>query len=344
MRENNKCEREIDLLQLAKYLWKRLGIVVVGAMVGLVLILGFQLLIQEQSGSSTEDGELTTYEIELKKYQDDYAQLELEISNLEKSIEEQIGYNNASILMKINPYDKKVIVGQFYIDSNYQIMPEVVYQNRDITTSVARAYQAVATTGELAKYINEHLEQPVEERYINELISLSYAGDAVLDVKVIHTDIASARKIYSLIMEYMNQKKNDFEKNIGAYTITVLNESESVSVDLDLKDLQVQNINSVNTMKESLTKKQDKIKTLVMPMDGIDLKLPVVGAILGAFVVIAVFVVLFLVDATLKTEQEIIQVLELPVLGTIPTIEEKKKRVLKDKRNKKARYIQYVRK
>ena len=342
MQEKDMYEREIDLVQLIKYLWKRIWMMCIGGVVGLVLVLGLQMITQNDLESSEDSQELTGYEKELKAYEEDYAQLEMEITNLEKSIEEQIAYNNDSILMKINPYDKKCVSGQFYIDSDYQIMPELSYQNTDITSSVARAYQSLATTGELAKYINEHLENPIKERYLNELISVSYSGDSVLDVKVVHIDIDSAREIYNLIIEYMNKKQVEFQKNIGAYTITLLNESESASVDLVLKESQVANIDSINTLKETLTEKKGSFEALVMPVQGMSLKLPVIGAFLGAFGVAAVLVVLFLIDSTLKTEQDIALALELPVLGTIPAIESKRREVRKGKSRKKSRYMQYV--
>lgn len=342
MLEKNVYEREIDLVQLVKYLWKHVWVMCIGAIVGLVLVFGLQMLTQTDSESSEDNQELTAFEKEMKEYEEDYAQLEMEISNLEKSIEEQIAYNNNSILMKINPYDKKSVTGQFYIDSEYQIMPELTYQNTDITASVARAYQALATTGELAEYINEHLAEPIKDRYLNELISLSYSGDSVLEVKVVHTDIESAREIYNLIIEYMNQKKGDFQKNIGNYTITLLNEAESASVDLMLKESQVANLDTINTLKETLTTKQDSFGALVMPTQGVSLKLPVIGAILGGFGVMAVLVVLFLINTTLKTEQDIALVLDVPILGNIPAIENKKKDVVKCKRNRKARYMQYA--
>lgn len=342
MQEKNVYEREIDLVQLIKYLWKRVWIMCVGGVVGLVLVLGLQMITQNDSESSEDSQVLTAYEKELKAYEEDYAQLEMEITNLEKSIEEQITYNNDSILMKINPYDKKCVSGQFYIDSDYQIMPELSYQNTDITSSVARAYQSLATTGELAKYINEHLENPIKERYLNELISVSYSGDSVLDVKVAHIDIDSAREIYNLIIEYMNKKQGEFQKNIGVYTIKLLNESESASVDLVLKESQVANIDSINTLKETLTEKQGSFEALVMPVQGMSLKLPVIGAFLGVFGVAAVLVVLFLIDSTLKTEQDIALALELPVLGTIPAMESKRREVRKGKSRRKSRYMQYV--
>lgn len=342
MKEKNVYEREIDLIQLIKYLWKRAGIMCIGAAAGLVLVLGLQFVMQGSQESSTDTEELTGFEKEMEEYEADHAQLEMEITNLEKSIEEQIAYNNDSILMKVNPYDKKSVTGQFYINSNYQIMPEFTYQNADITNSVVKAYQALATTGELAKYINEHIANPIKERYLNELITMSYTGDAVLEVTVVHTEIASAREIYDLIIECMEQNKNDFEQKIGEYTITLLNESESASVDLSLKEAQVANLDTINALKETLVEKQKSFDALIMPTQGISLKMPVIGAFLGGFCTLAVFVVLFLIDTTIKTEQDIVLLLDIPVMGTIPVIDGEKRQVRKARRNKKSRYMQYV--
>lgn len=340
MQQNSMYEREIDLVEMIKYLSKRVCYMCIGVIVGFIIVMGLQLLMQNRS-EKTEEGEMTTFEKEMKEYEDDYAQLDMEIDNLEKSIEEQIAYNNASILMKINPYDKKSVMGQFYIDSDYQIMPELTYQNRDITGSVAQAYQALATTGELAKYINEHLENPIKERYLNELISVTYTGDGILTVEVVHTDIDSARKVYDLVVECMSGKKSEFEKNIGSYTIALNNESESASVDLELKELQVANLDTINTLKENLNSKQDSFDGLVKPTEGVRLKSSILGGILGGFVVLAVYVVLFLTDTTVKTEQDIVHITELPVMGSIPIIKGTQKKVRKDKRNKRSRYMQY---
>lgn len=334
-------EREIDLVALIKYLWKRVWVMCIGAAVGFVLVLGLQLVKQAVQERGAKGEESTAFEKEMEEYEADYAQLEMEIENLQKSIEEQIAYNNESILMKINPYDKKSVTGQFYVDSDYQIMPEFTYQNADVTYSIVKAYQSLATTGELAKYINEHLEKPIKERYLNELITITNDGDATLTVTVVHTDIESARQIYDLVIECMNNSKADYEKKIGAYNVTLLNESENASVDLVLKETQVANLDTINTLKESLTDKKDSFDALVMPSQSRSLKLPVIGGIMGLFLVAAVYVVLFLIDTTLKTEQDLALILELPILGTVPVIEGKKKDVRKGKHHRKLRYMQY---
>lgn len=343
MRENNLDEREIDLVQMIKYLWKRLGYMFLGAIIGLVFMLGVQTVLSSKT-ETVKEGEQTAFEKEMATYEQDYAQLEMEIENLEKSIEEQITYNNESILMKVNPYDKKSVSGQFYIDANYQIVPELTYQNTDITTSVSRAYQALYTTGELARYINEKLDEPIKERYLNELISVKYLGDATLEITVVHTELEKAKEIYDLVVECMNQNKARFEKTIGAYTITVLNESENGFVDLILKETQVSNLEAINTLKESLTEKQESFDMLVMPTEGMGHGSLLVGAFLGFVIVFAVYVVLFLIDSTIKNEKDVAERLGLPVLGSVPVMEGKKREVKAAKHGKCKRYTQYGRK
>lgn len=341
MQERSMYEREIDLVALVKYLIKHINIMCVGIVIGAVLFLGLALVRQAGQDASSDSGKLTGFEKEMKAYEEDYAQAEMEIDNLEKSIEEQIAYNNNSILMKINPYDKKSVSGQFYIDTNYEIMPDKSYQNLDVTYSIVKAYQSLATTGELAKYINEKIEEPIKERYLNELITITNDGDATFTVTVVHTDIDSARQIYDLIMECMKECKADFEKKIGTYEITTLNESECASVDLELKETQVTNLDAINTLKQSLVEKEKSFDALVMPSQGLSLKLPVIGAFMGGFGVAAVLVVLFLIDTTLKTEEDVTQILQLSILGSIPVEEGRKKAVKIGKRNRKARYNQY---
>lgn len=341
MQENNMYEREIDLVQMVKYLVKKIPVMILGALAVFVLF----LLVGLATSSKKEivpEGELTSFEKEHKEYEEDYAQLEMEIADLERSIEEQIAYNNESILMKINPYDKKSVSGQFYIDSNYQINPELTYQNIDITISVARAYQALATTGTLANYINAHLENPIKERYLNELISIEYLGDATLQVTVMHTSQEEAQQIYDLVMACMEDNKAEFKKTIGDYTITLLNESDKASVDTQLSELQTTNLNMINTLKETLETKQSNFDALVEPTEGhIGLKMCVIGAILGGICVAGVYVVLFIIDTTIKTAQDVTERLTLPVLGVVPVMDGSKATVKRNKRNKKRRYNQY---
>lgn len=341
MVDNNNYEREIDLVQMIKYLWKRVAYMLIGAVIGFLVFLCLAYVLGAWKNVSKE-GEMSAYQKELKEYQEDYDQLKMEVSTLEKSIEEQVNYNSESILMKINPYDEKSVSGQFFIDTDYKINPELTYQNTDLTTSVARAYEALASTGTLANYINEQLETPIKEKYLNELIKVEYLQDATLQVSVKHTSMEEAREIYGCVIECMEEHKAEFQKTVGNYTITLINESDKAGVDTELKDTQTANLEAINTLKETLNGKKNALKALVKPATGgMNYKLPVLGGLLGGFLVLGVYVVLFLMDDTLKTEQDIVHLLQFPILGSIPVEEDKVKQVKKTKYNRKSRYTQY---
>lgn len=341
MQENNVYERELDLIRMAKYLIKKIPMMFGGVITGLLLFLLVGIVMNFRE-TAVQEGELTPFEKQLKEYEEHYAQLEMEITDLERSIDEQITYNDESILMKINPYDKRSVSGQFYIDSNYKINPEMTFQNTDITTSVAKAYQALATTGKLANYINANLDEPIKERYLNELISIEYLEDATLQVTVMHTEQEKARFIYDLVIQCMKDSKAEFEKTIGEYTITLLNESDKASVDTELSELQTGNLERINTLKEALTLKEQSFGALTEPVAGrVSKKLLLVGAVLGGIVVFGVYVILYLVDTTITCTQDVTEILNLPVLGTVPVMEGNKMLVKKCKKNKKKRYNQY---
>lgn len=341
MQESSVYEREIDLVQMIKYLIKKFPIMLVGAVFGLILFLVLSIVLN--SGTEiVEEGELTSFEKQQKKYEQDYAQLEMEIADLEQAIEEQSSYNSESLLMKMNPYNKQSVSGQFYIDTDYKINPELSYQDTDLTTSIARAYEALETTGTLANYINERIDEPIKERYLNELIDVTYLGDATLRVVVMHTSQEEAKQIYDLVMECMEEKKNEFVKTIGNYSITLLNESDKASVDIELSNIQTSNLESINTLKESLEEKQESFDSLVEPVEStVSLIFPIIGGVLGGICVFGVYVVLFLLNTTLKTSEDVVHFIGLPVLGNVPIMEGTKATVEKEKRNCKKRYLQY---
>jgi capsular polysaccharide biosynthesis protein len=71
------------------------------------------------------------------------------------------------------------------------------------------------------------------------------------------------------------------------------------------------------------------------------LKYSVIGFILGALLAAGIYIILFMVNNTIKEEQDVEGYLGLPVLGRIPSIKGTRKLVEKGRRNKKLRLTQY---
>ncbi|MDE7326639.1 MAG: hypothetical protein K2N63_10230, partial [Lachnospiraceae bacterium] len=87
-----------------------------------------------------------------------------EIANLEETRIERESYNADSILMKINPYREFNASLQLYVATDYQIVPELTYQNIDLSNRILRSYLTYMSNGDMYQYILEHLSQPMELR------------------------------------------------------------------------------------------------------------------------------------------------------------------------------------
>ncbi len=71
------------------------------------------------------------------------------------------------------------------------------------------------------------------------------------------------------------------------------------------------------------------------------LKYAIIGFILGVFIVATIYIVIYMIDSTIKDEKDAYSYLGIPVLGTVSSIKGTKKQVEKGKRKKKLRLTQY---
>ena len=74
--------------------------------------------------------------------------LSREIANLEETRAEREAYNADSILMKINPYREFNASLQLYVATDYQIVPELTYQNIDLSNRILRSYLTYMVNGD----------------------------------------------------------------------------------------------------------------------------------------------------------------------------------------------------
>ena len=105
------------------------------------------------------------FERELAGFRATGETLRREIANLEETRAEREAYNADSILMKINPYREFNASLQLYIATDYQIVPELTYQNIDLSNRILQSYLTYMVNGDMYHYIIDHLMQPVELRY-----------------------------------------------------------------------------------------------------------------------------------------------------------------------------------
>lgn len=350
--EEQIYEKEIDLMQLFREIWKKLWIIILAGVAGGILVGGYKM-IPAIKGVSAEvlEEQKETYEKERKEYETQFALNENAIENLENSIEKIKEYNKASVLMQIDPYNVQIGTMTFYVNTGYQIKTDIVYQNPDYTASLLNAYATIATDGTLYTYIHDNLSEKIEIRYIQELIQIvSSASDRTIDVKVTHGDEEMCEEILSLIKACFEEYKSIFEAAIGVHEMDLIAEALYSTVDLSLESSQNQNLERENTLLLSLDTKQKEMEELKEPEMSVNTRLAmvknavkyaVIGGVLGAFLAAAVILFLFMINTSIRDEKDVQLYLKLPVLSEIPVISGKEATVKRDKLKKKERLNQY---
>ena len=351
--EQRTYVREIDLIQLIKVMLKRFWIMVLAGVIGAVLLGAYKLLpmIRNLNNPAVLEQQEKVYQEELETYEKNRAQAEKELENLNTSIDRQKEYNENSVLMQINPFDKYIANVQYYIDTNYQINVENVYQNPDITKSVLNAYASITNNGMMYNYLQENMKEDMELRYLQELVKVTVDyNNYMINISVIHKDEQKCEELLRLVKKCFNSYQKTIEQNIGSHDMQMVTESTYVTVDLNLEETQKGNRAKVESLMESLAKKQEEYNAMKEPTKKVTssasviksgIKYILVGGVFGGFLAAAVIFFMIFMDTTIKDEKDVAFYLELPVLATIPVMQGEEKKVRSGKRNRKARLNQY---
>lgn len=191
--------------------------------------------IQLSSPENLESAKID-YNRELAAYKAEGESLQREIENLEEMQTQQEEYNNASILMQINPFREFNASVQLYVATDYQIIPDMTYQNIDLSNGILQSYLIYMQNGEMYQYILDHLTDKIELRYLQEIFSISASYDTrMITLSIRSVDEQSCNEILNYALEGIYSKREEILKAIGAHELTSLNHTiyETVNLDLD---------------------------------------------------------------------------------------------------------------
>ncbi len=324
--EQNTYEQEIDLKDLMFAVLRRWRIIIAAAVVLAVVLGGYRAfsVYKSQNDAAAIQTAQEEYEEAQELYEKNVANCEREVDNLIATIEEQQNYLEKSLLMNMSPYDvwesKKVL----FIKTDYQIMPDMVYQNLNYTDTILASYRTGLTNLEFLAAVAESVG--MEERYLAELVTVS-AGDNLLTLQVRGESEATATAIMEQLLDGVEHLQKQIKKGIGDHTVTEVSSSLGSLVDLTLLDTQKTQSDRLRTLNESLTAKQEELAALAEPtapsssrMEAVKagVKYAVLGGVLGAFLVVFFVCVGFLMSDKLYSAKELKNRYRVKILGTLP--------------------------
>lgn len=245
-----------DLLFAALKRWR--SAVILGVVLALALC---SLNVITNLRSYNTESNQTSFQEELAQYELNVNALTVKQNILQERLSHQQDYLNDSYLMNLDAYNFYMVHFQVYIDTGYQINPDVSFQNTDKTVSVLTAYSAAFTGADSLQKMGELLG--IQAGYVQEIISCeTNPAAATLSLSVYCADSEDAQKVLSFLTSQLAEHQTRIAGAVCDHTVMVLNQSSSLQVDQSLAAQQAAAGDQLSTLLKNLTEAENSLTTL----------------------------------------------------------------------------------
>ncbi len=333
-----ETERIIDLKDMLYWSlkqWRRIlvGAIIIALLAGLYQVYrGLRTVMDEEKLQRAQN----KYEIAIKDYAATGERLKTNISNLQEQSANQQEYNEKSVLMKIDPMNKWIGEFQVYIDSKYQINPNLTYQNLDMTNRLISAYASYLRSGELYQEILEQDPDIDEIRFLKEIYGVvADPSTSTITVNCVGAKETDVQRLLNLIKTKFAEQYEMVRNAIGDHDYNILTESVYSTIDLDLDETQKKNrliISEYSNKIAETNKELEDWDQLAEPKPEYGtrytakqaIKFIILGGVIGVIVMCIWFAVKYAVSDTVKTDSDW-RNFSISLLGRIFRSEKKKK-------------------
>ena len=313
---NQEIERRIYIKDGIFYLAYRWRSILLAAIIGLLLMVGLKYIFYEPMDDASAKELQEDYERELQVYNIGKDSYESQIDSYNHQLEQYQRYMEDSILMKIDPMQEYYASASLYVEIPVKYLNEIPESaNMDITDQVLGAYENFVRNGiDLSEFAKE---KKMDEAMLQELIAgmADYESNQI-EVKVIAPDEDLATTLLDEVLEQLQSQSAEINKTVRAHDEKVLNKVSGVCVDEDLLDTRREINTQINAVQSLLTTSKTNLDKLQKPEEVVVdtgdsalkkslLKFGIVGFLLGAFVIIALYACIYLFSGFVITETEL---------------------------------------
>lgn len=268
-----------------------------------------------------------SYRVDLEEYTLTKLNLETAIEHTQKDLENQQNYNRDSLIMRIDPYNKHTTTMLFAIsgvdassvgDSFTALETPVSY----MTSRILAQYLSIWNGKDLADFATGTQYEGTHNKYLGEIIRLTLDEGGVMKLNIIGVSKEDNEKVANAVYAFLLDSKKLVEQASYTHSITILSDLiTSVSVDLDLERLQMQNLDQLEEHNMKVVEYQKSLLNLKAPSysggtKGIVIK-TAVGALVGLALACLWLVGKQLVRPRITGERNLAAVLGAPCFGIL---------------------------
>lgn len=308
----NNYEHEIDLKDLLFSILYRWRILLLAGLIGWVLIGGYKFATSYKNSVVPEQNNEESAKILKQK--------EAERVRLATMVE----YYSESPLMYINSFARPTV--------------EIIYSIAITDAKADELYidpiDTIAAAYTIGLDVYEKFNKAgINGRYAKELYSCKYDIDSnTIQINAFGLDKEMAQNIADIVSGAVEDKKGNITTEYGKHSLTKVLECYYETIDWKLVDKQKSFISSIKTSEAELKNLEAEIAKLknnskftgfveVTPeklSSKNTIKYSILGAILGVFIVVVWYCVIYVLKPILRTENDIINQYGIPVIGTLP--------------------------
>ncbi len=308
-----------DLLFAALYRWRSM---LAAALIGALLFGGVAAFLSYQTARNLPSPE--EQQEELATYEEKKEALETQLEKDTALVTNQEKYIKDSLVMKMDPYCVYRAIIDLNVQTDYQILPGMTYQNPDDAGAILNAYQAYMSGDQVIEAVADDIG--LESKYLWEMISLSNGGSATRNLRITinYNSVEGAEQILDAFLGHLDQAQKKISQTVGEHTVQVVSTRVDQRIDLSITDQQ----NAAETRLENLRKQQAStekaLEKLQEPVfhNGLTGKeivvLVVLGGILGAGLIACVAWFKHLAGNLVYSPRTLINKTGLKILGCVP--------------------------
>lgn len=320
--------QEIDLIQMMFAILRRWRLILVwtvamGILFGVAKFgLGALILFDEEETQQ----KITEYKnlVEFNKQAKSASRQRM--NTLSKSIDEEQDYVSSALYMKIDPYDVNVAKTQYYVKTDYTIMPGMTYQNVDRTEAVVDMYVTLLRNEDFLQGLCDSLG--VELRYLQDLIGVSNGGGGILDIEVIAPTPEQAMQIMDYLVAGIDSNKKIIKASVDDYSISLISSSQYKIYSEEILARQQERKDNLAELMKDYAEEQKNYQEFakeiieepeVTPISLIkgSIKMGIIGAVLGVLLVGGYVAVLYAVGNRLYSARELEQRYGINITGVV---------------------------
>lgn len=309
-----------DLFFVVLYQWRKILIVAIA----LAVLLGavFGLRAYQPSAEITEDPDAPTV---LENYEEEKQKLDLQLNSITSQIENQKEYIEISPIMDLDPYNIHRATVNYTVFTDYQIMPDMVYQNIDTTATILNAYSNIPYNLDVLDAMSEKIDVP--SKYVSELITVQNGGVAThtISFNIVYHDEAVLQELMAILVDQLSLAQVQIQKDIGNHSLQMVNSVVRTHIDHHYEQIQSDAIARLTRLEEQQLALTQQLDDLTIPTTATRHVVKeaavgvILGGLLGAFAVAAIACIKHIAGRKIYSARTLKNRTGIKILGCTPS-------------------------